>query len=90
VPHLERGIFEEEGYDVLGQVDQGELPFPHTQVQDTKNRKEFYLSQFSTVLWIRGTDLRIRILLRILLFPSGTFKMPTKKNFSLSFMAYRY
>jgi hypothetical protein len=43
VPHLERGIFEEEGYDVLGQVDQGELPFPHTQVQDTKKKEGILL-----------------------------------------------
>ncbi len=43
---------------------------------------------------IRGSDLRIRILLRILLFSSMTFKMPTKNNilnfFPSFFLRYIY
>ena len=49
-PYLERGISEEEGEDVLGQVYQGELPLPHTQVQDTEIIKILETSQWILIL----------------------------------------
>ncbi len=50
-----------------------------------QNAVTHFLARFLSGLWIRDVLVRIRILIRILLFSSVTFKMPTKNVFFSKF-----